>query len=104
MLPQQLGFAGMLEFAWVYDWLMGSCSLVLGWHMQCICGFFRVFGNQLIAGLYHWPWTSSLASPGYVQLSLRLTGAFNMFCESRMGTWILCLGARPLPRMILVAQ
>ena len=65
----RLGFAGVLEFVWVYDWLMGSCGLVWGWHVQCMCGFFQVFSNQLIARWFRWPWNSSLASPGYVQLN-----------------------------------
>ena len=30
MLPVQLGFAGMLVFAWVFDWLMGNCGPVWG--------------------------------------------------------------------------
>ena len=30
MLPVQLGFAGMSEFTWVFDWLMGSCGPVWG--------------------------------------------------------------------------
>ena len=85
MLPVQLGFAGMSEFAWVFDWLMGSCGPVWGWHVRCTCSFFQVFGTQLIAGWFRWPWTSSLASPGYVQLNRRSTGVFNVFCGSRMG-------------------
>ena len=51
MLHVQLGFLGTLGFAWVYVWLMGSCGLVWVWHLLYMCSFFRVFGNQLIAGL-----------------------------------------------------
>ena len=36
MLPVQLGFFGILGFAWVYDWPMGSCSLVLDMHVWCV--------------------------------------------------------------------
>ena len=100
----QLGFAGTVAFAWVFDWLMGSCCPVWGWHVRCTCSFFRACSNQSIAGWFRWPWTSSLASPGYVRLHQQSTGAFNVFCGSKMGMWSPCLGARPLPETFLVAR